>query len=138
MTTLITHQLPTVREYNELRMLVQWPTYDEQLVAKALANSLFSVVIHDSHGQILGMGRILGDNAIYLHIQDVIVRPACQGQGIGKLIMTELLNYIEEVGQVNTNVGLMCSKGREEFYRSFGFDERPNDRFGAGMIKILG
>jgi hypothetical protein len=54
------------------------------------------------------------------------------------MIMTELLNYIGKVGHDNTNVGLMCSKGREKFYKSFGFDERPNERFGAGMIKILG
>ena len=31
----------------------------------------------------------------------------------------------------------MCSKGRENFYEGFGFVQRPNKRFGAGMIKIV-
>lgn len=137
MTPKLSKRLPTVAEYNELRNLAQWPTFQENIVLKALSNSLFSVVVHDEDGQILGMGRILGDNAIYLHIQDVIVRPTSQSLGIGKIIMTELLHYVNEVGTVNTNVGLMCSKGREQFYKAFGFEERPSERFGAGMIRIL-
>ncbi|HMG90109.1 MAG TPA: GNAT family N-acetyltransferase [Chryseolinea sp.] len=137
MTPRIFHQFPTAQEYNELRHLAEWPTYEEELVERAYSNTLFSVVARDESGLIIGMGRILGDNAIYLHVQDVIVHPAFQRQGIGKLIMDELLAYIEKVGVKNTNVGLMCSKGREKFYESFGFIERPNEKFGAGMIKIL-
>ena len=133
----ISHRLPTPKEYNELRRLAQWPTFSETIVKEALANSLFGVVIHDEQGQILGMGRVLGDNAIYLHVQDVIVRPACQKMGIGKLLMHELLGYVKKVAGQNTNVGLMSSKGRENFYKSFGFIERPNEKFGAGMIKIV-
>jgi GNAT superfamily N-acetyltransferase len=137
MTPGIFHQLPTAQEYNELRRLAEWPTYDEHVVNKALSHTLFSVVARDERGAIVGMGRILGDNAIYLHIQDVIVRPDLQGQGIGKLIMDELLAYVEKTGVKNTNVGLMCSKGREKFYAGFGFVERPSEKFGAGMSKIL-
>jgi len=50
--------------------------------------------------------------------------------------MNELLNYLDKLGGKNTNIGLMCSKGREDFYKQFGFIERPNDKFGSGMIKI--
>jgi len=137
MSPRISYQTPTANEYNELRKLAEWPTFGEDQVQQALSKSLFSIVVHDENGLILGMGRILGDNTIYLHVQDVIVRPEFQGQGIGKLIMNELLTYIQEVGVKNTNVGLMCSKGREEFYKAFGFNERPSEKFGAGMIKIL-
>lgn len=133
----ITHQRPTASEYNELRKVAEWPTFEENVVEEALSKSLFSVVVHDDNGLIIGMGRVLGDNAIYLHIQGVIVRPEFQRRGIGKLIMLELLMYTENVGGKNTNIGLMCSKGREGFYKSFGFSERPNEKHGAGMIKIL-
>lgn len=137
MTPRISHRTPTPDEYNELRELVEWPTFGDEQVKQGLANSLFSVVVHDENGSIVGMGRILGDNAIYLHVQDVIVKPEFQGQGIGKLIMKELLTFVDKVGVKNTNVGLMCSKGREKFYRDFGFDERPSEKYGAGMIKIV-
>lgn len=136
MTLRISHQQPSTAEYNDLRKSVDWPTFAENLVEEALSNSLFSVVVRDD-SYIIGMGRIVGDGAIYLHILDVIVRPAFQRQGIGRLIMTDLLAFAEKAGGKNTYVGLMCSKGREDFYKDFGFTERPNEKFGAGMIKIL-
>lgn len=136
MEFIVTKRTPTLKEYNELRQLAEWPTLDEDLVKEGLANSLYSVVVQDETGLIIGMGRVLGDNAIYLHIQDVIVRPSFQRQGIGKLIMKELLMYVDSIGGKNTNIGLMSSKGRETFYRTFGFIERPSEKFGSGMIKI--
>ena len=136
MGLIIKRRFPTTKEYNELRQLAQWPTFDEELIREALANSLFSVAIENETGQIIGMGRVLGDKAIYLHIQDVIVRPQFQRQGIGKLIMNELLQYVDSIGGKTTNIGLMSSKGREKFYKSFGFIERPSEKFGSGMIKI--
>lgn len=132
----IFHRTPTVKEYNELRQLVEWPTFDPLLAKEGLSNSIFAVVILNENDLVLGMGRIIGDKAIYLHIQDVIVRPQFQGKGIGKLIMNELLKYIDKLGGSNTNIGLMSSVGREDFYKSFGFIPRPSDKFGAGMIKI--
>ena len=127
---------PTVDEYNALRSLAQWPTFQEPLVRKALANSLYCVCI-ELDDVIVGMGRIAGDNAIYLHILDVIVHPAYQRKGIGTLIMNALMGYVDTVASKNTNIGLMCSKGREEFYKGFGFITRPDEKFGAGMIRIV-
>ena len=132
----ISKRTPTVKEYNELRLLAECPTLDEDLVQEGLANSLYSVVVQNETGLVIGMGRVLGDKAIYLHIQDVIVRPQFQKQGIGKLIMNELLLYVDSIGGNNTSIGLMSSKGREIFYKRFGFIERPNEKFGSGMIKI--
>ena len=130
------HRSPTVQEYNTLRKLAGWPELEPEIVKEGLSNSIYAVVICDEHNAIAGMGRIIGDKAIYLHIQDVIVRPDLQRQGIGKMIMTELLRYLENVGGKNTNIGLMCSKGRENFYKEFGFTERPNEKFGSGIIMI--
>ena len=132
----IEQRSPSVKEYNYLRTLVEWPTYDESLAARGLANSLFSVCVLNSHEEIIGMGRIVGDNAIYLHVQDIIVSPQHQKKGIGSMIMKELMLYVDQVGGKNTNIGLMCSKGREDFYAGFGFVKRPNEKFGAGMIQV--
>ena len=129
-------RVPTVEEYNALRRSVEWPVFEDHIVRDAFSRTLFSVCVEDGTGVVAGMGRILGDNAIYLHIQDVIVDPRYQGQGVGKMIMVELMKYIEKAGTKNTNIGLMCSKGREKFYKGFGFVERPSEKFGAGMIKI--
>ena len=127
---------PTVKEYCTLRESVEWPAIEEKLVTQALANSLYAVVVEDDLGQVLGMGRIVGDNAIYLHIQDVIVHPEFQKKGIGRLVMNELMQYVEQAGGKNTNIGLMSSTGREKFYEAFGFIQRPGEKFGSGMIMI--
>ena len=132
----ISYGLPSIEEYNMLRRLAEWPVLDRQLVEVGLSNSLFSVVVRDNADVILGMGRVIGDGAIYLHIQDVIVRPEYQRRGIGKMIMEELMTFVNGTGGNYTNIGLMCSKGREPFYKNFGFIERPSGKFGAGMIMV--
>lgn len=57
----IFHRTPTIKEYNELRRLVEWPTFEPELVKEGLANSFFAVVVLDENDLILGMGRIIGD-----------------------------------------------------------------------------
>lgn len=137
MYPVIVHRLPSAEEYNALRTSVEWPVFDRETVDLALAHTLFSAVAVDESGDLIGMGRVLGDNAIYFHIQDVIVRPDCQGRGVGNLLMHALLDYVATRSSPNTNIGLMCSKGREPFYRTFGFIDRPGEKFGSGMIKIV-
>lgn len=109
---------------------------DAELVQKGLSNTLFSVVVRNDTQEIIGMGRVIGDGAVYLHIQDVIVHPAYQRQGVGKLMMRHIMDFVDRTAGKNTNVGLMSSRGREKFYSDLGFIERPNDRFGSGMILI--
>lgn len=131
------YRLPTIVEYNGLRRSVEWPEFNDDLVKRALSNTLFSIVAVGDDGEAIGMGRVIGDNAIYFHLQDVIVRSDCQGAGVGRLMMDELLAYVDKHCGKNTNIGLMSSKGRESFYEKFGFIERPTEKFGSGMIKIV-
>ena len=129
-------RLATVAEYTHLRTTVEWPAFEQSIIESALAGTLFSVcIMHDY--TIVGMGRVIGDNAIYFHIQDVIVDPAYQLQGIGRIIVERCMEYIAKFSVKHTNIGLMCSKNREPFYKQFGFIERPNALHGAGMIKVV-
>ena len=127
---------PTPEEYNELRESVGWPTFDHKTISKALINNLRAFVAHDSAGNVVGMARVIGDGAIYFHVQDVIVRKDFQGLGIGELLMNAVMDFIDAHSTAGTNVGLMCSIGRENFYKKYGFISRPNEKFGAGMIQI--
>ena len=136
MNITIVKRLPGIEEYNQLRRAADWPVYPNDVVQTALSNSLFGVVAQLDNGDIVAMGRVIGDGAIYFHVQDIIVQPEFQGSGVGRMIMHEILGFIDARSVKNTNVGLMCSKGREEFYRKFGFMDRPAEKFGAGMIMI--
>jgi len=132
----VQERLPTVSEYLALRKSVGWPLFPEKVVEEGLSRTLFGVCAMDE-GKIVGMGRVIGDNAIYFHIQDVVITPSYQRSGVGKLIMRELMEYVSVNARSNANVGLMCSKGREQFYENLGFTARPSEKFGAGMIKIV-
>lgn len=91
-------------------------------VEKALANDLFDVsVLHD--GKVIGMGRLVGDGAMYWYLQEIIVLPEYQGQGIGRRIVNRLLEHIKEHAMPGTavEIGLTAVKGKEPFYEKFGF-----------------
>lgn len=79
------------------------------------------------------MARIIGDAGLVYYIQDVIVVPECQRQGIGAQMMDRVMEYIREHASQNTTVGLMSAKGKEAFYEKYGFKARPTEKLGAGM-----
>ncbi len=130
----IAQRLPTCDEYNMLRQRCGWRIYDPEIATKALASSLFCVVAEGSNGEAVGMGRLIGDGHIYVHVQDVLVIPEFQRMGVGRRIMDEIFGWLDKNVADNTNIGLFASKGRENFYRAFGFQDRPNEKFGSGMM----
>ena len=132
----ITYQPPSADEFIGLRNSVGWGCPDKETVTEGLKNSLFSVCIR-LHGELIGYGRVIGDRAFTLYIQDVIVKPAFQRQRIGTNIMDEIMNYIKSSYKKGCMVCLMASKGREGFYKKYDFIERPNEKFGAGMIQFI-
>ncbi len=89
---------------------------------KAIRNGLFNVTaICD--GKVVGMGRLVGDGAMYWYLQEIIVLSEYQGKGIGKSIVNRLLEHIRETAIPGTGVevGLTAVKGKEPFYEKFGF-----------------
>ena len=89
---------------------------------KAIRNGLFNVTaICD--GKVVGMGRLVGDGAMYWYLQEIIVLPEYQGKGIGKSIVNRLLEHIREnsIPGTGVEVGLTAVKGKESFYEKFGF-----------------
>lgn len=89
---------------------------------KAIRNGLFNVTAI-CEGKVVGMGRLVGDGAMYWYLQEIIVLPEYQGKGIGKSIVNRLLEHIRETAIPGTGVevGLTAVKGKEPFYEKFGF-----------------
>ncbi|NAY91105.1 GNAT family N-acetyltransferase [Muricauda sp. JGD-17] len=123
-----------VSDYQELRASTNWANIRDEVVKAALENDLFSICVFDN-SRAIGIGRIIGDGAIYFYIQDVIVLPEYQGKGVGKLIMENIENYLIEKTSKNSFVGLMAAEGVGNFYKQFGYLKRPNSR--PGMYKII-
>lgn len=127
---------PTVGEFIALRKKVGWGTVNKNLVEKSLESSLFHVVIRHRE-QLIGMGRVVGDGAMYFYVQDVVVDPGFQGLGIGALVMDNIEIYLSEVAKQGATIGLLSAQGKEAFYTRYGYITRPQSGFGAGMCKFV-
>ncbi|MEE8320355.1 MAG: GNAT family N-acetyltransferase [Gammaproteobacteria bacterium] len=125
---------PIVPEFFKLRDAVGWDAVPEDVSAAALAKSLFSVCVI-VHGEVVGMGRVVGDDGLYFYIQDVIVLPEYQRQGIGSRIMEEITAYLDENLCEGAFVGLKSAPGLECFYKRYGFSGKEEDIPGLFMVK---
>ncbi|MCP1135290.1 GNAT family N-acetyltransferase [Paenibacillus polysaccharolyticus] len=127
----------SVEDYMNLREIVGWGNPDNiEAIERGLKNTLYSICI-EVEEQTIGYGRIVGDGGFTFYIQDIIVLPSYQRLGLGNKIMAELMEYITSTYPPGSSVGLMSAKGKEDFYKKFGFVERPNESYGAGMIQYL-
>ena len=124
--------------YLELRKAVGFRPLTRDQARKALNNSLY-ILTAFQNGRAVGMGRVVGDGAVICYVQDLIIRPEVQGQGIGGTILQNLKDFVLRLGYPGTTMMLclMCAKGREEFYKKYGFIARPTEDLGPGMITYL-
>lgn len=125
-------------DYNRLRTAVGWNSIEPSLAQKGLDNSAFLIVASDGDTPV-GMARYITDYGYVVYVADVIVAPDYQRNGIGKELMTRIMNSINAdilPGQ-RKFINLMAAKGKENFHKQFGFNERPNDIQGPGMTQII-
>ena len=127
-----------VDTYLDLRKAVDFRPLSRDQARRALNNSLYILTAFQD-GKAVGMGRIVGDGAVICYVQDLIIRPEAQGQGIGGTILQTLKDFVIRQGYPGTTMMLclMCAKGREEFYKKYGFIARPTEDLGPGMITYL-
>ncbi len=127
---------PSVDEFLQLRQKVAWGDLDRNLAENSLNNSLFHVTIfHDD--QLIAMGRVIGDGAMYFYIQDVVVDPSYQQQGVGTMLMDTIEGYLRYTASKGSTIGLLAAQGKEAFYARYGYTQRPNNTLGHGMCKFV-
>ena len=100
---------------------------------KALQNGLINVsAIYN--GELVGMGRLVGDGAMYWYLQEIIILPQFQRKGIGTMIVNHLVDYAKANSTTGkfTTIGGVSAKGKEPFYEKMGFEIISN-----GMIKMI-
>ncbi|MBN1976682.1 MAG: GNAT family N-acetyltransferase [Anaerolineae bacterium] len=130
----IVERVPTIEEYRFLCAAVGWEAVmNLNAASKALPNSLYGVVaICD--GQTIGMGRVVGDGAIFYYVQDVAVLPAHQGKGVGSQIVGRLTDMVKREAPEKAFLGVFAAEGTLSFYERFGFGQHP---ILTGMFQVV-
>ena len=97
-----------------------WTAYtnDMSSLTSALNNSL-SIHVALKENEVLGMIRIVGDGATIIYIQDIIVRSDHRRKGIGRRLVSRILEEFKNVRQ--TVLMTDDSSENRAFYSSMGF-----------------
>lgn len=86
---------------------------------RGLPNTIFGVSI-EYENEIVGMGRLVGDDGTVYQVVDVAVHPDHQGQGLGTRIMDELIGYLDREAPPSAFVNLLADV--DGFYERWGFE----------------
>ena len=117
----IDDRVATLEEYRAICEAVGWgEVMNFEAAPQALRRSLYGVVATYA-GQAIGMGRVVGDGAIFFYLQDIAVVPEHQGRGVGAQIVGRLLAYLASAAPEKAFVGLFAAAGKEPFYQRYGF-----------------
>ena len=122
MITIKKQEIVKIEDVLHLYQAVGWTNYKNQpqMLEQALSHSLVIYVALDGDA-VVGLIRLVGDGFSSIFVQDLIVLPSYQRQGIGRSLMKEALEDYKDAYQVQLvteqtekNVG---------FYRSLGFED---------------
>ena len=82
----------------------------------AFSNSMFKCFVYEA-GKLVAAGRALADGRDCSYICDVAVHPDYQGQGVGREVVSALINLSRD----HKKIILYAARGKEPFYRKLGF-----------------
>ncbi|MBQ5311069.1 MAG: GNAT family N-acetyltransferase [Oscillospiraceae bacterium] len=132
----------TIKEYTDIRedeilslySSVGWKAYTDDIRAlmDGFASSLLVLAAYDDD-VLVGIIRAVGDGHTVVFIQDILVRPEKQRQGIGKALLKVVLERYSNVRQIELVTD--NTEKTKAFYRSVGFAEL-SDIGCTGFMKI--
>ena len=120
MITIRKQEIVKLEAVLHLCQAVGWTNYTHQpqMLEQALSHSLAIYTALDGDA-VVGLVRLVGDGFSSVFVQDLIVLPSYQRQGIGSNLMTEALADYKDAYQIQ-----LATEQTEKtlgFYRSLGF-----------------
>lgn len=118
----------TVDDYLFLIKSVGWKELNPNQVRRGLKNSMYIVTVR-KQDKIIGMARLVGDYGCHSLLTDVIVLEEHRNQGLGQMIIKEILKRAYD--DLNENgkllIELCPTAGKREFYLKCGFKYKPEN-----------
>ena len=121
MITIKKQEIVKLEDVLHLYQAVGWTNYTHQpqMLEQALSHSLAIYVALDGDA-VVGLIRLVGDGFSSVLVQDLIILPSYQRQGIGSALMKQALEDFKEVYQVQ--LATEQTEKNVGFYRSMGFE----------------
>lgn len=130
----LVHDAPPVADYLRLRTESGLSPKTEEQARAALPGSWAAVhVVHEDTGEVVGMGRLLGDGGWYFHVVDMAVLPGHQRRGIGDAVLAALLDRVREDAPPGAYVNLLADPPGRRLYERHGFAETAPGSVGMAL-----
>ncbi len=100
-----------------------WEAGDEPWLAARIVEGSHAFAVAERGGDIIGMGRAIGDRTSDAYIQDLTVDPAFRRRGVGAAMVRALVERLNRDGLFW--IALIAEKGSEAFYEGLGFNAMP-------------
>ncbi|WP_220792894.1 GNAT family N-acetyltransferase [Gluconacetobacter aggeris] len=124
--------VPDAETYCRLRRISGLTPRSLRAAQMGLPHTLYGVhVVYDA--DIVGMGRMIGDGALFIHLVDIAVDPAHHGHGIGSAIVGAIMRHIRSTIPAETYVSLMANGEAWRLYERFGFSNVLPDARGMAL-----
>src|SRR5688572_3166338 len=118
----LVERFPDVDDYLRLSAAAGMHEKTREAASRALPNTLYGVRL-ERDGEIVAMGRVIGDNGCFFTIVDIAVIPELQGRGLGKRIMAALDAWLQRNVPPSAYVTLVADGDAKYLYAQFGFVE---------------
>ena len=112
---------PSCEEYRRLRDLCALSPKTAEAAALGLPNSLFSITIR-LDGDLVAMGRVVGDGGCNFEVVDVAVHPDHQRKGLGTEVMQAIKAWLDANAPESAYVSLIADHHSPKLYSKFGFE----------------
>ena len=128
---------PPVPDYLQLRERAGLSPRTEEQATAALPGSWAAChVVEEASGEIVGMGRLLGDGGWYFHVVDMAVLPGHQRRGLGDAILAALLDHIRATAPPGAYINLLADAPGRPLYARHGFVETAPRSIGMAIFLV--
>lgn len=119
-------------DFINIRNNLNWNFIPYDLVKRAINGSMVNISVFDKE-KCIGVGRIVGDNALKGMLTDIMVLKEYQGKGIGKIIVTSLIKELNKLVKEVESFQLEVSPtaNNREFYIKCGLKYKPENQDGV-------
>ncbi|KKB79842.1 hypothetical protein VW35_04940 [Devosia soli] len=129
----LVHEAPGVDDYMRLRAVSGLSPKTREGAAAGLPNTWHGVHFL-FEGRPVAMGRIIGDGGTAFQIVDMAVEPEHQGKGLGKAIMTALVEELQSRAPSGAYVSLVADGEARHLYAKYGFEPVMPRSIGMAIV----